>query len=242
MSNSQQQNDHTKVGQAINGFAEMNMERIGGTQYRVLTWRNGSLRVHQVNTCDVTCTCEDFEYNVNDGDMEVCDHIAYAVYHAPKDRDVDQEAFLNLIGVLSEMNDYKNALEQRRNQMDSADAESAETNDRPSLEETTPEPTHDPQEKAEELQQAFDGVVEDMQVKAAAGKVWFQTGRDTPEDWPFPGAGSTFEAVTGPDVVEYVYEGDDGPDHEWYDEKPGEWWKNAIRPSDVEQYISEVLE
>jgi hypothetical protein len=117
-----------------------------------------------------------------------------------------------------------------------------QTDDRPSLEETTPDPEVDPQEAADRLQEAFDDVIDDMQVKAAAGKVWFQTGRDTPDDWPFPGTSDTFSAVTGPDMVEYVYEGDDGPNHEWYDDKPGEWWKNAMKPSDVSAYIEEVLE
>jgi hypothetical protein len=31
-------------------------------------------------------------------------------------------------------------------------------------------------------------------------------------------------------------------DHSLVDDKPGEWWKNAIKPSDVEGYVSEVLE
>jgi hypothetical protein len=35
----------------------------------------------------------------------------------------------------------------------------------------------------------------------------------------------------------------DTPDdeHDHYGEKPGEWWKNALYPSDVDDYINEVL-
>jgi hypothetical protein len=44
------------------------------------------------------------------------------------------------------------------------------------------------------------------------------------------------------DQVEYIYpEGDDYDEHELYSEKPGEYWKNAIRPGDVVDYINEVL-
>lgn len=243
MSESEQQQTATKIAQAVNGFGELEMEHTGGCRYRVLSWRNDSLTVHKVNTSELICTCEDAAYNT-DG-QEVCDHVAYAVYHAPKEREVSAEAFTNLIGIIGEMNDYRNALEQRQNQLpwtdDEPADEDADTDERPSLEETTPEPSVDPAEAADELQAAFDETIDDMMVTAESGKVWFQTGRDTPDEWPFPGVEETFTAVTSPDVVEYVYEADDGPNHEWYDEKPGEWWKNALRPSDVQQYVEEVL-
>jgi hypothetical protein len=98
---------------------------------------------------------------------------------------------------------------------------------------------------ADRLQAAFDDVIDDMQVKAANGFVWFQTGRDTPDQWPFPGGDETFNVITGPDMVMYVHDGSaewaDGP-HKYYDKKPGEWWKNALAPEAVDDYIAEVLE
>jgi len=45
--------------------------------------------------------------------------------------------------------------------------------------------------------------------------------------------------------VKYIHDGSpdwaDSP-HPAYDSKPGEWWKNAIKPEDVEEYINEVLQ
>lgn len=109
-----------------------------------------------------------------------------------------------------------------------------------------PSPSNDDeaaQRAADRLQAAYDGVIGDMQVKAHSGKVWVQTGRDTPEDWPHPGGATTFDVLLRtPEQVKYVGEGtDDYPPHEWYDDKPGEWWRNALDPSDVDDYIDEVL-
>lgn len=97
------------VAQAINGFAELSMEHTGGCQYSVLSWRNDGLTTHRVNTADLTCTCEDQAFN-KDG-QQVCDHVAYAVYHAPKEREVSAEAFTNLINNISSLNDRVNALQ-----------------------------------------------------------------------------------------------------------------------------------
>lgn len=236
-------NGHTKVAEAVNGFAEMSMERVGGTRYRVLSWRNGGLRTHKVNTDQLTCTCEDFNYNVDRNEMEVCDHLAYAVYHAPKDRDVDQEAFLNLMMALDSMNDYRNALEQRRNQMDSAESsQSSETDERPSLEETTPDPTHDPDEKADALKAAFDAVVADMEVEVGdGGAIWVKTGYDTPDSIENPGPGGPIDVweafIRDPEQTEYVPD-----DHPAAGDRPSQYHKNRIEPCDVDEYISEVLE
>jgi hypothetical protein len=100
------------------------------------------------------------------------------------------------------------------------------------------------QEAADRLKEAFDEAVDDMRVQASGGAVFFQTGQDTPDDWPYPGGSETFKVLTGPDMVKYVHDGTadwaDSP-HELYDYKPGEWWKNALDPEDVDDYINQVL-
>jgi len=94
------------------------------------------------------------------------------------------------------------------------------------------------------LQAAFDDVINDMQVQANSGLVWFQTGYKTPDEWPYPGIDETFRAVTDSDSCMYVHDGTDewaDSPHEHYDEKPGQYYKNALYPSDVVEYINEVL-
>lgn len=99
------------------------------------------------------------------------------------------------------------------------------------------------EEAAERLQSAFDDVIDDMQVTASSGVVWIKKGRDTPDTLPGPGNVDTWETfIKNPDQTEYVYESDDGPNHELFSEKPGEYWKSVIRPSDVDEYIDENLE
>lgn len=99
------------------------------------------------------------------------------------------------------------------------------------------------EEAAERLQSAFDEVIDDMQVTASSGVVWIKTGQDTPDSLPGPGNVSVWETfVKNPDQTEFVYESDDGPNHELFSEKPGEYWKNIIRPENVDEYIDENLE
>lgn len=243
--NEQQQDGHRKVAQAINGFGQMSMERTGGCNYSVFSWRNGENTVHRVNTARLTCTCQDAAYN-KDG-QEVCDHVAYAVYNAPRDRDIGEEAFGNIVGILSEMNDYKNALEQRRNHLDHVEGMEpdtdtsavTETAQKDADEDETSTAGIDSEAAADRLQEAYDDVVDDMQVQVGpTGALWVQTGMDTPDTLPGPGNVSPFDALLkDPEQVEYIHD-----DHAAVNDKPGEWWKNRIEPSDVDAYIEEVLE
>jgi hypothetical protein len=111
--------------------------------------------------------------------------------------------------------------------------------------ESEPVDTEAAENAAEQLQDAFDTAVDDMQVETGGGAVFFQTGRDTPDDWPYPGGSDTFDVLTDSDHVMYVHDGTadwaDSP-HKYYDDKPGEWFKNALDPEDVGDYIAEVLE
>lgn len=240
MSNQQQQ-EPTAVAQAINGFAEMSMEHTAGCNYSVFSWRNGNNTVHRVNTAQMTCTCEDMKWN-RDGETDVCDHVAYAVYHAPNSREVGTEAFNELLDMVSSMNDYRRALEQRRqSQEKAAEVASTEPDSKPSLEETTPEPTHDPEEKADALREAFNAVVEDMEVEVGdGGAIWVKTGYDTPETINTPGPGGPIEVweafIKNPEQTEYVPD-----DHPAAGDRPSEYHKNRIEPGDVEAYIEEVL-
>jgi hypothetical protein len=71
-----------KIGEVVNGYAEMVPRHVRGNEYRVLSWRNDSITAHEVDVRSLTCTCED--QALNRTGSEVCDHLAVALYAAPK--------------------------------------------------------------------------------------------------------------------------------------------------------------
>lgn len=235
-----------RIAEVIREFGQLTMERTGGCRYTVLSWSDNTLSAYRVNTVERTCTCEDYRHRHADADDgSICKHIAYALYQAPEDRELDREMLVNLVGAVSEMQAYKDVLEHRTKEMemglppsDVDTSASADTDE--STEESGSSADHDlsPEDAAERLQSAFDDVVEDMQVTANNGYVWIQTGKDTPETLPGPGNVEVFEAfLQNAEHVQYVHD-----DHELANQKPGEWWQNAIDPSDVDDYIAEVLQ
>lgn len=221
----------------------------GGMTYSVVSTRNGSTTYHYVELgSEPSCTCEDFEYNKTGG-REVCDHAVKAVM---ADRLSPEE--LAMQEMINRTGDFANAAVKAQNAADSledsvtvardasAGAVSTDTQTSNNVAEdggvSYPEDnTPDAEDVVDDLQEAYDAAVDDMGVQAHAGHVWVQTGKDTPETIPGPGNVSVFDAfLKNADAVEYVHD-----DHKLADKKPGEWWKNAIRPSKVEEYISEVL-
>lgn len=230
----------------------LDVTRIRFNEYAVLSARNGSVSRYQVSLSDPHCTCEDWQYNRRE-ESDVCAHYVAAQLQS-EGVNTKGIAMNDLAGALSEAYQAKDVIESAEESINEAltVARSAEGHAKQQATDAASEASEQNSDTggesaaaaaAERLQEAFDEHLTDMQVQAHAGHVWFQTGQDTEDEWPYPGVDETFQAVTSPDCVEYVAEGGDGYDaHELYDEKPGEWWKNAIKPSDVEQYISEVLE
>jgi hypothetical protein len=233
----------TKIAEAINGFGELYARHVGGNNYRVLSLRNGNVTAHTVNVHALECSCEDMEYNT-DG-AEVCDHLAVALFEAPHRISVEDHVLNQLLEVF-EHEQSTATPDSAPNASDASDADTDGSQDSESEGDDRPpaNPSYDAakaQEQAEDaatkLQEAYDDLVDDMQVKAHEGLVWIQTGRDTPDDWPHPGGGDTWEVLIGnPDQPMFIHE-----DHDLFTDKPGEWWKNALYPSDVEGYINEVL-
>jgi hypothetical protein len=226
----------------ITDFPNMSVRQVALNTFAVLNYGEGTAYTCHVR--DLTCECEDTEYNNGEGAGEVCKHLQKALFEAPTNVEMDQ-AMLQLVrDELDRLNTSSRRLEQVATSMESAaytdTTETAQSAAAGDASDSGP----DASAQAERLQEAFDEVIDDMQVKAHAGKVWFQTGQDTPDDWPFPGGSQTFKVVTEPDCVAYVHDGSDdwadGP-HDLYEDKPGEWWKNALEPDDVDQYIGEVL-
>jgi len=128
---------------------------------------------------------------------------------------------------------------------EAAAAESAAVADgkEPDTPDTTQTVDKEAENKADMLQSAFDDHIDDMIVTVSDGIIFFKTGYETQEEWPYPGFDSTFDAITSPDCLEYVYDGEnsDAPEpHRWYDSKPGEHFKNALLPETVPEYIQEL--
>lgn len=231
-------------------LSKMDVAHLGGTEYRVLSRRNGMPTHYHVDVADGACECPDEEYNREP--HECCGHLEKALVVHTTQLDAGEWAVRDLQTLVDRAMTLTETLQDSTNAVvhGEADSTTSEATDDGSGDDSTmpsgtPEEEHEvAKEAADKLRTAFaDSDIEDMQVQAHAGMVWVQMGRDTPEDWPYPGGSDTFEVLLqNPDQVEYVYEaGDDYDAHELYDEKPGEYWTNAIDPTEVVDYINEVL-
>lgn len=244
-SQNQNQTESVAPAEGIKDFGNMSVRQTGINQFSVVNYRTGT--VHHVNVREITCDCDDMQYNKDSESEVVCKHIQKAVHQAPASVEMDQ-AFLELVrDELDRLNTTSRRLEQIASSMEAgayASGDSETSGDTPADTSSGSSSGADASDAADKLKTAFDDVIDDMQVKAHAGKIWVQTGQDTPEDWPHIGGDSTFDVLLkNPDHLEYVGEGgDDYPAHDMYDDKPGEWWKNMMDPSDVDDYITEVLE
>lgn len=229
-----------------NPLENLTADQTGPVHYTVTSARNGSVTQHRVNIMGRTCTCEDMEHNV-DGN-EVCAHLAYVSTVHPQ-LSVDEMAVYKSMSLMEDAASLKDQLDMQLDRFEDAlvelrDAEAgASTQSGSDGSQTTSQSsnatsTADPAAKAEELQEAYDDVLDDMNVQHHEDYVWVQMGKDTPDELPGPGNVETFTALLQEaDQVEYVHD-----DHAAFSEKPGEWWKNRIHPDDVDQYIDEVLQ
>lgn len=221
----------------------------GGMDYSVMSVRNGSVTYHWVQLGETySCTCGDYHFNQDQHEREICPHIAKAIMTDRLSADeIAVQQLLNVVGTVTsaahKAETAAESLEQARvNQLSNVPESEPET----TSQSTTGSTGTDAADAAEKLQEAFDDLIDDMQVEHNDGMVWIQTGKQTPDEWPFPGG-----QVEGPDFMSQVerrllyhpqqvtYVSDD---HDLSDSRPGEWWKNCLDPSDVDSYISGVLE
>lgn len=241
------------AAEQIDSFNDLNATQTGMSRWTVTNRCAGTayqVRIGGEN--GIECDCPDQKYNRDSDEFEACKHVLYVGYQAPRSMDSDVWSIQQLGSLAADVRDAAHDAQAAAEGMDEAlvrsrelsaesasdDAETADEPDRPTKEELAPEPSVDPADAAEQLQDAYDAVIDDMQVQHSEGLVWVQTGRDTPETLPGPGNVEVFEAfLQNPEQVTYVHD-----DHELVSDKPGEWWKNAIAPTEVEEYINEVLE
>jgi len=73
------------------GAEQMEARQMTIHEWTVVSYRNGATTAHTVNLHELTCSCEDYQYNVEGA--EICDHIALANHYA--DRTMDVKAALD---------------------------------------------------------------------------------------------------------------------------------------------------
>jgi len=238
------------TGSAGTDLSKMDVAHLGGSEYRVLSRRNGMPTHYHVDVETGSCGCPDEHYNTEDN--ECCAHLEKAIVVHTSQYDAKDWAARDMQTMVDRSQNLTRRLQETVEwtetvlQSEAAAAGAEEARDTGEADTVTDDggTNEAAEEAAEKLRKAYDDAgIEDMQVQAHAGRVWAQMGRDTPEDWPYPGGSETFEVLfQNADQVEYIYpEGDDYDEHELFSEKPGEYWKNAIRPEDVVDYINEVL-
>jgi len=222
---------------------------VSGTEYRILSARNGSLTAYKVDIDTLSCPCEDNQMNT--AQHEHCAHIAKALLVHDSHKEAKEWAAQDLSLVADRANtlvhDLRDATDWATTVIETEAAQEASEEAADGGEPDTPETTQDvdpeAEQKASMLQNAFDDHIDDMEVTVSDGIIFFKTGYETPEEWPYPGFDSVFDAVTSPDCLEYVYDGEnsEAPEpHRWYDSKPGEYYNNALLPETVPEYIQEL--
>lgn len=233
----------TAPAQAIESYGQMRVRSTGFNQYVVLRFTEASdlkNRVHEVdlNGDQPTCTCGDHEYRRGET-PEVCKHVAYALENgASRQADLGELAMHEYVRMMASVEEQLDRLEQSRDvSRAEADAQADGSDGRSSTSAADESVGVTAEEAAETLREAYEGVIDDMNVKAHNDMVWVQTGKETPDTLDAPGNPDVFNVLLkNPAQVEYVHD-----DHDLDAERPGEWWKNAIQPKDIDAYIQEVL-
>jgi len=104
-------NDPQAIGQAVNGFKQLEARQISIHEWRVLSYRNGDITAHEVDIKELTCDCMDLQMQKRDA--EICDHIAVALHHAPRKLDVEQSLSEQMLEQMLELDKHMRALERR---------------------------------------------------------------------------------------------------------------------------------
>jgi len=234
------------LGKSIDNLS---VAHVAGTEYRVLSARNGSVTAYPVDIDTLSCPCEDNQMNT--AQHEHCAHIAKALLVHDSHKEAKEWAAQDLSLVADRANtlvhDLRDATDWATTVIETEAAQEASKEAADGGEPDTPETTQtvdkEAESKADMLESAFDDHIDDMIVTVSDGIIFFKTGYETEEEWPYPGFDSTFDAITSPDCLEFVQSaeyGDSPNEHRWYDSKPGEHFKNALLPETVPEYIQEL--
>jgi hypothetical protein len=95
-------------------LANLRALHMGGATYRVLSARNGSATVHKVDLGEVTCTCEDMEYNKEGRD--VCAHAAKAALAHPSQVTAESQMAHTLMSQAESLHDLTDKVRETAHQ------------------------------------------------------------------------------------------------------------------------------
>ena len=133
--------------------------KVGLNEYRVLSARNGSVTVHEVDLMNMSCTCEDMEYNKSD--QEVCAHLTKALLDAD-DPDMEEIGLANVSNLmrqtqsaLENANNAREVFERTREAMWAEKEEAAKNESTESDTETTETPTDSREDPVAKVRQAM---------------------------------------------------------------------------------------
>jgi len=107
----QQDDEHRKIGEAVNGFGMLAPRQVTIYEWRVLSWRNDTITAHKVNIEELRCTCSDAEYRREN--PEVCDHVAVALYEASRQLDVGDALSDQMYTQMQDLERHVRAIERR---------------------------------------------------------------------------------------------------------------------------------
>jgi len=99
------------IGQAVNGFEQLEARQISIHEWRVLSYRNGGITAHEVDIKQLTCSCMDMQMQKRDA--QICDHVAVSLHHAPRKLDVEQSLSEQMLEQMLELDKHMRALERR---------------------------------------------------------------------------------------------------------------------------------
>lgn len=235
----------------------------GGLEYSVISVRDGKPSYHWVKLgSNPSCTCADFKGNRKQtftedyGDREPCAHMAKAMLTGFMDP--ESLAVREMVNVTATINqaaqEARNAASEARDtarELDNglvsvrdaqAGTASQQTDTETDSETSSSQGDHSDSDSAAEaatrLQEAYDNVFDGMEVEHSEGVVWVNKTPEAPDTLPGPGNVEVFTALLQePDQIEYVHD-----NHDYSGAEPGQYFRNMIKPENVDSYIQEVLE
>lgn len=185
---------------------------IGPTTYTVLSRGNAGRNAYNVDVAQLTCTCEDFQYNVSgDEDRNVCKHLEKAISKHPH-----PDAYYSFQGGRVQRVDVTQSAK---------DKETAEA-----VEETEAAITESPEDAHDRLKTSLADTDIAFKTELQGSRIWFAFDEYVNDkDYPEFDHGPFAYYFLEPGMVEY--DPDSRPD-----------FKNYLAPGDVDAYISEVLQ
>ena len=112
------------VAQHINDFEHLYARQTGFNEYRVLNTSGDDPTAYEVDLAAMSCTCGDYTYN-KDGQHEICKHLAYALYQAPRKRQAEEHTVRQIASVTMELSQAVRDLQGQTNGMQTTSQTSA---------------------------------------------------------------------------------------------------------------------